>query len=280
MGCFWALAIPAFAGDPEYPREIARWREVSVPSGSDKGDRMAWFYAANNSHHKWRVFSKDGQICAQLTTAKPAEQRERPQFAPKAGGFLDASSFARVDDGWLVGFNEGEFGGAIYWFSTDGKRNYRVSDHLVVDFFSLPDGLYAIQGLAHMSQSVGSIVHLARPHPNARWQATMVAKLPFAPYAVSVRRDGTMLITLSDSLVRVGSDRKITTLLSDPPWSGLLPNSSVLSSDEEKLYIGMHQFVGEFDIRTKKLRLLIPSTQFLNKLSKEGEQEIRKQYGD
>jgi hypothetical protein len=127
--------------------------------------------------------------------------------------------------------------------------------------------------------SEGSIIRIARPQPGAHWQAATVTKLPFAPYAVSVRRDGTMLVTLSDSLVSVGKDRKITTVLSDPPWGGLYPNSSVFTSDEHKLYIGMRQFVGEFDVATKTLRLLIPSGAFLNKLPKEDEQRIRKQYG-
>jgi hypothetical protein len=127
--------------------------------------------------------------------------------------------------------------------------------------------------------SEGSIIRIARPEPKARWQATTVTTLPFAPYAISVQRDGAMLVTLSDSLVRVGDDRKAFTLLSDPLWQRLYPNSSVLSSDEQKLYIGMRQFVGEFDIPTKKLRLLIPSAEFLNKLPKEDEQLVREQYG-
>ena len=42
---------------------------------------------------------------------------------------------ARVDDGWLVGFNKGEFGAALYWFSADGKQNYKISDHQVWEFF-------------------------------------------------------------------------------------------------------------------------------------------------
>lgn len=267
------------AAEPEYPREVARWQTVAVPRGSDQGARMAWFYAANYSNHEWRVFAERGQICAQLTSAKPPQKPERPKFTPKAGQFRGASAFARVDDGWLVGFNQGEFGAALYWFSADGKRNYKVSDHQVADFFSLPGGLHAIEGLAHMGMSEGSVIRITRPQPRARWQASTATKLPFAPYAVSVRRDGTMLITLSDSLVAVGDDRKVTTLLAEPPWGGLYPNSSILSSDEQKLYIGMRQFVGEFDLSTKKLRLLIPSDAFLNKLPKEDEQRIRKQYG-
>ena len=32
-----------------------------------------------------------------------------------------------VADGWLVGFNAGEFGGGLWWFSFDGKRSKRIS---------------------------------------------------------------------------------------------------------------------------------------------------------
>ena len=239
---------------------------------------MAWFYAANYSNHTWRVYADSKQIYARLAPGKPPHG-ERPKFTPKTGRFQGGASFAAVDDGWLVAFNEGEFGAALYWFSRDGKRNYKISDHHIVDFFSLADGLHAIAGLAHLSMSEGTIIRIARPQPKARWHASTVTKLPFAPYAISVRRDGTMLVTLSHSLVSIGDDRKIATLLPDAPWGGLYPNSSVLSSDQQKLYIGMRQFVGEFDIPTKKLRLLIPSPAFLNKLPKEDEQWLRKQYG-
>lgn len=274
------LALSAYAAEPTYPREISQWQEVIVPPDSDKVAHAAWLFAANYSIHEWRVFTVDDQICAQLTTVKPAEQPERPKFTPKADQFVGASNstrFSRVEDGWLVGFNQGEFGGALYWFSRDGKHNYKVSDHQVVDFFSLPGGLHAIEGLAHILYSKGSVVRIARSQSNARWQATTITELAFAPYAVSVSRDNSMLITLSDSLARVGENGTTSTLLSDPPWAGLYPNSSVLSQDEKKLYIGMREFVGEFDIPTKKLRLLIPSTQFLNKLPQEDERRIRDQ---
>lgn len=265
IGGFLAFALTGFSAEPGYPRDIARWQEVSVPRETDQGARMAWFYAANYSRHEWRVFAERDQVCAHLTTANDPNPKEQPKFTPKAGKFHGASSFAAVEDGWIVGFNRGEFGAALFWFSRDGRRNYKVSDHQVVDFFSLSDGLHAIEGLAHLDMSTGSVIRIARPRPNARWKAATAIKLPFAPYAISVRRDGTMLITLSDSLVSIGPDRKIHTLLSDPPWRGLYPNSSLLSPDERKLYVGMRQFVGEFDLSTKELRLLIPSNAFLNK---------------
>jgi hypothetical protein len=178
-----------------------------------------------------------------------------------------------------VAFNHGEFGAALYWFSNDGKRHYKISDHQVVDFAALPNGVHAIEGLAHLGISRGSLIRIARPGPRARWRAMPVISLPFAPYAMSVRRDNSLLVTLSDALLSVGEDNAKTTLLGNAPWSGLYPNSSVLSLDERKLYIGMRQFVAEFDIPTRKLRLLIPSDDFLNTLPKVDEQRIRKLYG-
>jgi len=131
-----------------------------------------------------------------------------------------------------------------------------------------------------MDMSRGSVIRIARSNDNARWQASSAVELPFAPHAVSVRRDARVLITLSHSLVSVGVDRKIQTLLPDAPWRGFYPNSSVLPENKAKVYIGMRQFVGEFDLTTKKFRLLIPSEQFLHKLPKEDSERIRKQYGD
>jgi len=264
----------------EYPRDIARWQEVAVPPESNEDARMLWFSAASWSPHEWRVFAEDDRVCAQRTSANDTNRGERPTFTPDIhliGSLHPATSFAAVDDGWLIGCNGGEWGGQLYWFSKDGERNYRISNHRIVDFFFLPDGLYAIEGLAHMVMSEGSVIRIARPRPDARWEATTATKLPFAPDAISVRRDGTMLLTLSDSLVSISPDRTVhTLLLSDPPWrhGPLYPNSSLLSTDEQKLYIGMRQFVGEFDLLTKKLRLLIPSDAFLNKLPVSEEQRL------
>lgn len=87
-------------------------------------------------------------------------------------------------------------------------------------------------------------------------------------------------MTLTDCLVSLDTENKIQTLLFFAPWNSFYPNSSVLSQDEQKLFIGMRQFVGEFDLNTKKLRLLVPSKEFLNKLPKDDEDRIRKTYGN
>jgi len=261
--------------------DVALAGEIGVPPASDKISHALWSYAANYSQLEWRVSVVDGRICAdpykEGTLVGP-----RPAFRPEADGFRGASRFARVDDGWLVGFNHGEFGAALYWFSTDGKRHYRMSenqiDPQVVDFFPLGNGLGAIEGLAHLSMSQGSIIRIVRDAAQGRWRVETAARLPAAPYAIAVTKQGPSLVVLSDSLVMFDGLRRTDVLAADVPWDGLYPNSAALSPDGKKLYVGMRQYVGEFDLPTRKLRFLLPAGAKLNRLSKEAERGIRAGY--
>ncbi len=267
------------AAEPNYSHDPSTWRGEVCPPRTDRRAHSLWSYAANYSKIEWRVSSEGGRVQAQRKEKAEQQPSARPKFDPKAGQLRAPSAFARVDDGWLIGFNHGEFGAALYWFSLDGNRNYKISDHQVVDFISTPDGFLAVEGLAHLGTSRGSLIRVTRAKGEKQWKAKSLVTLPFAPYAVSRRRDGALLITLSDSLVAVapGDRAKVQTLLADADWGGLYPNSSALASDERKLYIGMRQFVGEFDLQTKTLRFLIPGKEFLNRLSKGQEDEIRTQ---
>lgn len=261
--------------------DVAQSSEVSAPPSSDKVSHALWSYAANYSQLEWRVSVVDGRICAdphkEGTLVGP-----RPAFRPQADGFRGASRFARVDDGWLVGFNHGEFGAALYWFSADGKRHYRMSenqvDPQVVDFFPLGNGLGAIEGLAHMSMSRGSIIRIIRDTGQGRWRVETATRLRTAPYAIAVTKQGASLVVLSDSLVAFDGLQRTDVLAADVSWDGLYPNSAALSPDGKKLYIGMRQYVGEFDLPSRKLRFLLPAGAKLNRLSKEVERGIRAQY--
>jgi hypothetical protein len=281
---WFAFCLRAAKAESDFPHDLSKWKEVMEPPVAKKVEHELWTFAANRCPHEWRVFLSDGMPCARLdnevSSLKQDNAPPKPKFDPRAETLRKARAFASVDNGWLVGFNEGEFGAALYWFSRDGKRSYKISDHQVVSFFTRPDGVYAIEGLAHLSLGEGSVIRVTFSKEERLWKASPVLMLPSAPRAVSLRPDGAMLITLADSLVSVDTKLKITTLLTKPDWAGLYANSSVLSKDGNLLYIGMRQFTGEFDLTTAKFRFLIPSDKYLHKLSKEDEEDIRKQYGE
>ena len=257
------------AEEPSYIRELSKWREIPVPRASNKAKREIWFRRANAAEFEWRVYRQNRVPCARLFDESTERYPDRPDFLPKTGTFSGPSACVKVEDGWLVGYNRGEWGGSLWWFSPDGKREYKISNHQIVDFIMMPDGIRAIEGLAHMGISEGSVIRITRPTAETRWRASVETRLPFAPYAVSLHHNNDLLITLSDSLVLVGANHKVRTLLIGNPWGGLYPNSSILTLNGQILYIGMRQFVGEFDLRTGRLRFLLPSLPFLNKLTTE-----------
>jgi hypothetical protein len=273
-----ATSSPPTAG-LKYDRNPARWQEEPPPADTRSCPYELWSLAANYSDVEWRVSREGSELRAQLADEPPRRPAAQPSFAPHAGRFRQPSATRCVEDGWLVGFHQGELGGALYWFSDDGARSYKVSDHHVRDLFVWAGGVYAIQGLAHLGQSRGSIIEVSRPAADAPWQARTAIELPAAPYAVSQRGDGTLLVTLSNGVVAVSRDRKVTTLLRSREVGLLFPRSSALTAREDKLYLGMRQFVGEVDLKTKRLRFLVPNRDFLNQLGKQEADAICRRAG-
>ncbi len=255
-------SVAFYAEAPAYRSDVSTWEESAPPADAGETAQRAWFQQATNSGYGWRVLAKDGKTHAQVEEQPAKPRGQQPPFTPKADRFYGGNGFA-VDDGWLIGFNMGEWGAALYWFSPDGSTSYKISDHQVVDFFVLPDGIHAIEGLAHMFTSRGSVIRIARPAAGGKWAAVQVQALPFAPRAVSVTGAGGALITLTDAVVLYQPGKDLQMPMPVAPFGRFISSSSVLSADGQKLYIGMRQFVGEFDLATKKLRLLVPSQDFL-----------------
>ena len=111
----------------------------------------------------------------------------------------------RVDGGWLVGSDRGEWGGELVFIGDDGTRQ-RILDGNVEDIFRLGTRLVATTGLAHMSMNNGALVALGKG-PDGRWMAETWRVLPGAP-AVSflVHPDGLMVETMGRGAIVVDAD--------------------------------------------------------------------------
>jgi hypothetical protein len=239
---------------------------------------MVWWNAANMSRFEWKVF-KEGHTIKATIDRDEQRSHEEPPFTPQAENLKNATAFLKVDDGWLIGFNHGEFGAALYWFDRSGQSRYKISDHQVVEFFSSAEGILAIEGLSHLGLSRGSIIRITK---SQQWQAEKLTLLPEAPCAGVLFRDERLLLVLSGSLAeyfREGDRERLMFMEKDGDWGMLYPNSVVLTDDETKAYIGMRQFVAEYDFERRRLRFLIPDSTFLNKLGADEEQAIRRSYG-
>ena len=190
-------------------------------------------------------------------------------FKPEAEKFRHVAATLKVADGWLVGFNDGEWGGALYWFSPDGTAKYKISKHQIVDYIQTSDEVFAIEGLAHLGLSEGSIISISQSSNQGPWEVTAQCRLPQAPRAIIQHPDGNWLIVLSDSFVSVTPDGKIKTIVQNARWWSLYPRSMVLSDDAKTVYVGMRQFVARVTLKNGKVSFFVPDRSYLNQLPKE-----------
>ena len=187
---------------------------------------------------------------------------------PEEGGV----DVVEVKDGYLIGFNRGEWGGDLYWFSKNGKEKYKISGHQIVQFIKRDNKIYAIEGLAHLSMSRGSIIEIEKKE--GKWITKEFLKLPTAPEVIqldskenfivvtfgtdwSFDKGGKSVIHATPGLFSIDRKANIVTLVKDGIWGDdLYPSSMVIQNDV--VYIGMRKGVYKFDLVTKRDEWLLP----------------------
>lgn len=171
----------------------------------------------------------------------------------------------KVLDGWLIGFNAGEWGGSLWWFSNTGKESYKISDDQIRGYIQKDDVLFAIEGLAHLGISEGKVIKIIKNDKTGKYESVIYSTLPEAPDAVILDNDGSMIIVTTSSLIKIASDGKVKKLAEDAFWHGLYANSVVIDS-QRNVYIGMRQGVGKLSIfeSEPKIEWLVPNNSFLD----------------
>lgn len=98
----------------------------------------------------------------------------------------------RVDGGWLVGSDRGEWGGELVFVSDDGNAHYILRDN-IEDIYRLGDRYVATTGLAHLTMNSGAIFELYQ-NPDGEWLAARWRSLPGASYSSWFVETGELLI--------------------------------------------------------------------------------------
>lgn len=261
-----------FASLSDYPADLSKWFVRQPPKVGDE----RCFVANNDTHHEWVVYLAEGRPSVRLRSAKrengspyPEKQESYPSMPFKVPqgsateGLAGEWFSVKVSDGWIIGFNAGEFGAGLWWFSPDGKKREKISGDQVVGFFVTDAGLLVLEGLAHGNTSVGRIIRLAKGG-DGRWRSEHFVDLKGAPVAAVNGTDGTLTVATDDRLLRVHLDtRKIDVLLANAFWGGLYPNSIVVGPSGA-VYLGMRHGVAEVERVDKVYRAkwLIPDSDF------------------
>jgi hypothetical protein len=280
-------ATRLLSGPFQYPTDVTTWIEVPIPKRGS-ADYLRLCRAAIASRYEWIVVTDGKRVMAKRTYSYFSGPK--PGFALDVVGTVFTKyrhypkCATRVEDGWLVAYNAGEFGGAIWWFSGDGKRRYEVLDFCNVNqFISTKDGLFAIEGCSHGWGGEGSILRLVTK--DGKWVTEVFAKLATEGRGATVAADGTLVVItstdlqytsdqkpiinnngqfeLSTKLVRVTKDGKVETIFDSPDW--LLSANSLQISPSGTIYIGMRHFVAAYNPADKApaLKFLVPNKDFL-----------------
>jgi hypothetical protein len=115
------------------------------------------------------------------------------------------------NDGWLVMFDHGEFGGGVEWYARSGgePRSIEIGQKTTRDPFDrVPqnvnramtiDGvIYALQGLTHLMTTPGQLVALWREHDH--FTGHVVARYRTEPVDWIVQDDGTWLVLTDEGI--------------------------------------------------------------------------------
>ena len=250
---------------------LKNWKSYPVPTDNDTLYQYSW-------GNDWFVYLDKDEIMVDEKGNKWVDLRTKLPFkirqsnskwtiisAPLAG-LID---FVKVQDGYLIGFNRGEYGGELYWFSKNGKKRYEVSGHDIVQFIKRDNKLYAIEDSGIFD---GSIIEIEKQE--GKWVANEFLKLPTTPRAIQLDSKGNfivvtfgtdwnfdewgrVIINATPGLFSIDRDANIDTLVKDGMWGdNLYPSSMVIQNDV--VYIGMRKGVYKFDLATKKEEWLLP----------------------
>lgn len=110
----------------------------------------------------------------------------------------------RVDGGWLVGGDRGEWGGELVFIGDNGVKQ-TIRDGNVQGLGRIGDRIVAAGGIAHMFLNDGALLEVRRGN-DGRWQATAWRGLPGAPWDLVRVDDDTSLVRTRSGDVLVDAD--------------------------------------------------------------------------
>lgn len=195
---------------------------------------------ASYAKDEWEVLVDAGTARAKLATEREPNRGPQLPFAlPKGEAFRGRRHVVATRDGFIVGHDAGEWGGSLYWFSSDGKRQRELAKENVAGLVAIgKDAVLALEGLAHLGINEGRARWLFGDDKG--WRETAVVPLDGAARVFVLRADGTYVVT-TKSLTRIDNAQQAHVV---QPLRGVMlyPNSMVADANG-RLFIGMRQLV-------------------------------------
>ncbi len=126
---------------------------------------------------------------------------------------LKYTAAMKVDDGWLLGLDAGEFGGGLNHYDRAGNKTEILGslDENIRGLYQLDGALLAVGGLAHLTLDHGRVYSLTKSS-DGTWHAVPLAQLPSAPGAVGVLDSTHLVVNTQGGAVAVAVDGSMSAL--------------------------------------------------------------------
>ncbi len=216
--------------------DLINWRKDTMPTG----DRI---YSANQSNDNW-IFKRESNSISVIQKQNSRIRGDTIKFNnPLIDSLLKERKgfkiFKRIEFGYIVALNQGEFGGSLYFIAEQPSASYLITSGVNIrEFFELGSKLFAIEGLHHSSAPEGKILEI---YKDTTWKFRVVKNLNDIPYLVSKIKDHYLILT-SGNLQILSPDLGLTQILKAPfDWKFLYPSDLYVENDD--IYIGMRKGV-------------------------------------
>lgn len=198
-------------------------------------------WKANQSKEDWVIMKTNDSIKIRPNDYNYFKGDSLPfgqkKVAKKLNNQYSIRAVKKVEDGYIIGLNSGEFGGGLWFLSNDGESSYEILPHRRThQIFKFNDKLYVIEGLAHLALSNGNLLELTR---EGDWKVSKTYELPGTPDFI-IRENDNVLIVTSEYLMSFNKHEKLSKVLKAPfYWGSLYPSSAII--DDNDIYIAMRK---------------------------------------
>lgn len=171
-------------------------------------------WCANESKYIWMVEKENKQL--KVSPFERFHQKRPKIIIPNSlkmrfsglklfsGGGNPRSTPSKVlqtKDGWFVGFDYGEWGGSLWWFSLDGNTQKKLTDDNVHDLIETKSGITAIVGLCHLDCAKGKVLRVEKVRDE--WECQVILDMKSAPKAWLTENEDTFLVVTQKTVFRV-----------------------------------------------------------------------------
>lgn len=242
---FIFTSVNGYAQTIEFP--INNWKSYPIPKNKDTLISYNW------SNTWWVTFVKNKEIYTyrkvkNIRDALPFETI--PTQIEKVLNVTGERSVLKVDNGYLVGMNFGEWGGDFSWYAANGNLQKRISGDQILKFLAFEDRIFALNG--H-----GSILEVEKTRTG--WSTKNYVKFSIEQNLISFALDsqGNFIVITNDSLLKIDKEKNITTIIENGFWLPFLHPTSMVIVDDI-IYAGMPMGIFKYNLHTKTKEWLMP----------------------